>query len=134
MNKIFTNIGNIIGIFTLIAGILLCSSAPLIASAEMKTCDSAKNTHSGMVSACGDQHSTGGKHTFNFISSVNFLFSLLSVGFVLFVVFSRKLFTVDNDSVRLNIYQYIHRVFIKPKLENFLRWLNLLGGSVALSV
>lgn len=90
----------------------------------------------GANSDSSDTHPEFGSHaaisttTFNY--AVVLFFTILAV----FVFLYRRLLFLSNDFylTKLNYWRQRYSVIIKPKLETiFHRWLNLLGGSVALS-
>lgn len=90
----------------------------------------------GANSDSSDMHPEFGSHiaisTTSFNYSVLLFFSVLTV----LVFLSGRLLFLINDFylTKLNYWQHRYRVIIKPKLETRLhRWLNLLGGSFALS-
>lgn len=123
----------------LITGIvLLCPVNPISVAAT--SCDSSivsASNHDAGGTNCSTAHPEFESH--NIIPTTIFGYSALLLFAILtfFVVFSRRLLLLlDNVySAKLNYFQRRYRIDIKPKLETlFHRWLNLLGGSIALSI
>ncbi len=127
----------------IIASILFCLSSPLLSSGSLDAaCESkiGSSVHDSKMSgnaACAEKHSEMIRYAFNFVFSFNILASILVVVVVFYGFFSRKSLTLSMESylIKLNFYWHKHRILIKPKLNKiYLRWFNLIGGAVALSL
>ncbi len=128
-------------ILLIAAVVLLCPAKPVTAT-ELSVCDTKTemtphNGHGTKSMDCSTAHSELGSHTLNTLSSSfnNFL-SLFLVAVAGFVLFPKEslLSIFANHLTRLRYCQRRYINYIKPKLEKiFLRWLTLLGGTIAFS-
>ena len=81
-------------------------------------------------------HPEFGSHLAIATTAFNYSVVLFFAVFAIFVFLFRRSLFLTNDFylTKLNYWQHRYGVIIKPKLETTLHhWLNLLGGSVALS-
>lgn len=129
-------------ILLIAAVILLCPVNPLSASATVAcnaTTDMAQgHTNNSASTACPPAHSEMGNHAMNSVlPALNALASLFFAAVVGFIIFFQKslFWFIESYLTKLNRCRHRYRVVIKPQLEKiFLRWLNLLGNTIAFSI
>ena len=129
-------------ILLIMAVVLLCPVNRVLAYAPEDSCEARTSMLSSHninpeTSDCSKTHSVMENHTINVLPAFNYLATLFFVATVFLVIFYRKLLLALARCylAKLKYYRHRYRIFIKPKLEKFfLRWLNLLGNSVALSI
>jgi hypothetical protein len=87
-------------------------------------------------SSSSGAHPEFGSHVAISTTAFNYSIVLFFAVLAIFILLSRQSLFLLNDFYlkKLNYWQHRYRIIIKPKLETlFHRWLNLLGGSFALS-
>lgn len=90
----------------------------------------------GANSDSSNPHPKFGSHIAISTTAFNYSVVLFFAAFAIFVFLSHRLLFLSNDFylTKLNYQQHRYGIIIKPKIETTLhRWLNLLGGSFALS-
>lgn len=74
-----------------------------------------------------------GNHATGLLTVSNYSIVLSFIALFTFVFFSYQLLFLKNELylTKLNYFRHRYRIIIKPKFEKiFLRWLNLLGGTI----
>ena len=123
----------------IISIVLLCPINSV--SATTITCDTntsltLNHSANGTDSDCHNTHFEFGSHIAGILTAFNYSVALLLVATAGFASLFYWLLLVINGFylIKLNYFWHRHRVIIKPKLEIiFHRWLNLIGGTVAVS-
>ena len=122
--------------------VLLCpinpaASATTTCNADVESMVGHNTKADGSDADCSGAHSEIGGHVLSPVTPFDYLALLfLAVFTVNFFISYRLWYQAINNfySTKLNYYRHRHRVSIKPKLgRTLLRWLNLLGGTVAFS-
>lgn len=126
----------------LIASVVLLCPVNSASSTAM-SCDagvvpmSDHNTNAGGAgSDCSKAHTEVGNHVASLLTVFNDLGVLFFAAITILALFFHRALLLVNKLylTKLKYFRHRHRVIIKPKLETaFLRWLNLLGGTVAFS-
>lgn len=130
-------------ILLIAAVVLLCPvntlSASTTVACDAKTAMMQGHNYNSASATCPPAHSEIGNHAMNSIlPALNTLVSLFLTtvvgGFIIF--FQSSLFwLIEPYLTKLSRCRHRYRVVIKPKLGKiFLRWLNLLGGTIAFSL
>lgn len=126
----------------LIAGIvLLCPVSPTTSAAT--SCDTntmtglSHNTNaSGANADCSKTHPEPGSHVASPLTVFDYSALLFFAALTILTFFPYKSLMAASQTylTKLNYFWHRYREIIKPKLESlFLRWLNLLGGTIAFS-
>lgn len=126
-------------VLLLIAGVLLLcpanSTKSVSDSSNLNTVAMTEhNDGMGANTNRAESHPQFDSHVSTPSTPFDYLALLFLVIFSLVIVNSYRLLhsTIDSFIVKLNYHQHQYRVIIKPKLETtLLRWLNLLGGTIA---
>ena len=127
-------------VYIMTAVVLLCPSSPIFSysgeasliAEEPFSMDHSSSTNTGSA----DSHSGSDSHSIALLPGIDFLAALASALVLLVVTLLRKrlILSLGVCTAKLNYYLCRYRLSIKPKFERIiLRWLNLLGGTVALN-